>query len=211
MNILVLGPFKQKIFHNLRVESIISFLRRKNNNVIHSDKKIDINFTKKNSIEYIISNGYSHKIPLEVTKKFKGKCINLHNALLPHGRGIGVNLFCLIKGLQTGVSIHEIDANWDTGDIILTKKIEPKNNETFRLFYLRLLDETNKLFFKNWKKIKFNKIKKLKQKRKFVDTTTRRRTEHLLEYFGYSYDIPIKENKKIKKIYLNNELFFKNI
>ena len=45
-------------------------------------------------------------------------------------------------------------ANWDTGDIILTKKIEPKNNETFRLFYLRLLDETNKLFFKNWKKIK---------------------------------------------------------
>ena len=40
MNILVLGPFKQKIFHNLRVESIISFLRRKNNNVIHSAKKL---------------------------------------------------------------------------------------------------------------------------------------------------------------------------
>ena len=56
-----------------------------------------------------------------------------------------------------------------------------------------------------------NKIKTLKQKKNFVDTTTRRRTEYLLEYFRYSYDIPIKEIIKFKKIYLNNELFFKNI
>ena len=67
----------------------------------------------------------------------------MHNALLPHSRGVGVNLFCLIKGLKTGVTIHEIDENFDEGNIILKKEISFIKNETSRTFYLRLLEETN--------------------------------------------------------------------
>lgn len=208
MNILLLGPRSQKMLKNLRLESLGKFLKKKNNNIFYSDKKINLNYLKKNSINFIISNGYKFKISKNICKIYKHKCINLHNALLPHSRGVGVNLFCLIKGLKTGVTIHEIDEKFDEGNIILKKEISFNKNETYRTFYLRLLEETNLLFIKNWDKIKKNKIKTIKQNKKNIDFTTRSRTETLLEYFDNSYDIPIKKILKFKETFLNNEKFF---
>ena len=211
MNILILGPFKQKIFKNYRIEELISFLEKDGNKVFHTDKRINLNYLKKKEIDFIISNGYSYKLSNSIIKKYLNKAINLHNAYLPYGRGIGVNLFCLIKGLPTGISIHHMDYNWDTGPILIRKLITPREKETFRVFYLRLLEETNQIFMKNWKLIKNQKLKKFKQKKIKIDTSTRLRTEYLLEYFNSSYDIQIKDIKKFRDVFLNNEVFYNNL
>ena len=210
MNILLLGPTKQKILKNFRVEEIKNYLIKKKNIVIQSNKKIDINYLNKFKVEFIICNGYPHKISSDIVKNYKNKIVNLHNALLPHGRGVGVNLFCIIKNLPTGISIHYIDKNWDTGPILKTQIINPKKNETFREFYLRLLEKTNEVFIKNWDDIKNNKLKIRKQNAKDIDINSKIRMEAMLDYFGQSYDIKIKDLLKFRDSFLTNEIFFKN-
>ena len=211
MRILILGPFKQKIFKKFRIEELIKFLEKDGNFIFHTDKKVNLNFLKRKKIEFIISNGYSYKLSPAIIKNYLNKAINLHNAYLPFGRGIGTNLFCLIRGMPTGISIHYMDNNWDTGPLLIRKKINPKKNETFRIFYLRLLKETNLIFMKNWKHIKSQKIKKIKQEKKKIDTSTRLRTEFMLEYFNKSYDIEIREIIKFRDIFLNNEIFYEKL
>lgn len=211
MKIIILGPIRQRIFKSYRIETLINFLKNDGNTVLHYNKKLSLNFLKKKKIEFIISNGYSFKLDKKIIETYKKKAINLHNAYLPYGRGIGVNLFCLIKNLPTGISIHYMDENWDTGDIIYRKLIRPKYKETYRNFYLRLLYETNQIFMKKWQLIKNSKIKAIKQTKQKIDTTSRLRTEYLLEYFGNSYDLKIKDINTFKKIFLKNEMFIKNL
>jgi len=210
MKILILGPLNQKTSKTKRLEPIINFLKKKYK-ILHSNKIINYKFLRSEKVNFIISFGYAYKINKKIINSFKNKIVNLHNAYLPYGRGVGVNLFCLIKNFPTGVSIHYMDKNWDTGNIIARKKIFPQNNETYREFYLRLLFETQKLFIKLSEKIINNKIKSFPQPRLDIDTTTRKRTEWLIDYFENSYDIKVKDLYKFRNKFLTNELFFKNL
>ena len=47
-----------------------------------------------------------------------------------------------------GISIHEIDENFDTGPIIYRKKINFVNNDTTRTFYNKLLKSLEKFSVK---------------------------------------------------------------
>jgi folate-dependent phosphoribosylglycinamide formyltransferase PurN len=210
MKILVLGPLNQKTSKTKRLEPIINFLKKKYK-ILHSNKIINYKFLRSEKINFIISFGYAYKINKKIVKHFKNRIINLHNAYLPHGRGVGVNLFCIIKSFPTGISIHYIDSDWDTGKIIARRKVYPKSNETYREFYLRLLFETQKLFIILSEKIINNKIKSFPQPKLNIDTTTRKRTEWLIDYFENSYDIKVKDLYKFRNKFLTNELFFKNL
>lgn len=58
--------------------------------------------------------------------------INIHAALLPQYRGMMPCFWVLAKGEEkTGVTIHYIDANIDTGPILLQKEIIIDHDETF--------------------------------------------------------------------------------
>jgi methionyl-tRNA formyltransferase len=57
--------------------------------------------------------------------------LNIHAALLPNNRGMMPSFWVLAKGeTETGVTVHFVDENIDTGDIIVQKKIEIDPNET---------------------------------------------------------------------------------
>jgi methionyl-tRNA formyltransferase len=56
--------------------------------------------------------------------------INLHPSLLPKYRGMSPQHWPIINGdNETGITIHFVDENTDTGDIILQTKITINNNE----------------------------------------------------------------------------------
>lgn len=58
-------------------------------------------------------------------------CINIHPALLPKYRGHSPINWTIINGeKETGITIHFIDENADTGDIILQKKINIESTDT---------------------------------------------------------------------------------
>ncbi|MCX6271427.1 MAG: methionyl-tRNA formyltransferase [Bacteroidetes bacterium] len=55
----------------------------------------------------------------------KKGCINLHPSLLPYYRGMAPQHWPIINGeTETGITVHYVDENPDTGDIILQQKIQ---------------------------------------------------------------------------------------
>ena len=77
--------------------------------------------------EYVFLSGYMKKVGENITRNFK--VINSHPALLPNYGGVGMygRLVheAVIKNQEkvSGVTIHEVNENYDEGKIILQKKL----------------------------------------------------------------------------------------
>ena len=93
------------------------------------------NGTLKNQIELLDPNlivlaGFLLKLPLDFTRTFNGKIINIHPALLPKhgGKGMyGNRVHQSVKDagdLQTGITIHYVNKHYDQGSIIFQAKVE---------------------------------------------------------------------------------------
>lgn len=89
---------------------------------------------KKYDCDYIFLSGYMKKISSSLANSFK--IINCHPALLPKYGGAGMyGRFiheAVIKNKEkiSGVTIHEVNENYDEGKIILQKSIDLDENET---------------------------------------------------------------------------------
>lgn len=84
--------------------------------------------------KYIFLAGYMKKIPVSLTKKYK--ILNSHPALLPKFGGKGmygrfVHDAVIASGDKvSGVTIHEVNENYDEGAIVLQKSMELSADET---------------------------------------------------------------------------------
>ena len=84
----------------------------------------------------IILAGFLKKIPTSYINFFKNKIINIHPSLLPKygGEGMyGLNIHKKVienKEVETGISIHYISEEYDSGKIIFQKKIKVDKYDT---------------------------------------------------------------------------------
>ena len=84
----------------------------------------------------IILAGFLLKIPENLITKFNNKIINIHPSLLPKygGKGMyGLNVHRKVienKEAETGITIHYISEEYDSGKIIFQKKIKVDKNDT---------------------------------------------------------------------------------
>lgn len=78
----------------------------------------------KNHADFIVLAGFLLKIPISLIQQFPNRIINIHPALLPlyGGKGMYGNKVheAVLKNqdLKSGISIHYVDENYDTGNII---------------------------------------------------------------------------------------------
>ena len=78
----------------------------------------------------IILAGFLLKIPENIIKNFKNKIINIHPSLLPKygGKGMyGINVHNEViknKEVESGISIHYVNNQYDQGEIIFQKSIK---------------------------------------------------------------------------------------
>jgi phosphoribosylglycinamide formyltransferase 1 len=99
-----------------------------------SDKVLDV--LDKRGIDFIILAGFLWLIPVHLIKKYPGKIINIHPALLPKygGKGMyGMKVHeAVINNHETrsGISIHLVNENYDEGEIIFQAKCNIESNET---------------------------------------------------------------------------------
>ena len=84
--------------------------------------------------------------------------VNFHPALLPINRGWFPHVHSLIDGTPTGVTLHQIANEADTGDIWVQKPIPVQDTDTAKTLYDRLQLEIVKLFESNWERIASGKI-----------------------------------------------------
>ncbi len=91
-------------------------------------------------------------------------CINVHASLLPKYRGASPIQQAILNGDEkTGVTIMQMDAGIDTGDILLTKEVDIAPDETGGSLFEKLSAEGASLIVDALKKIEEGSIRPVKQ------------------------------------------------
>jgi len=100
---------------------------------------------EKCGVNFVALAGYLRIIPREIVARFRGRMLNIHPALLPSFGGKGyygrrVHEAVLEHGVQwTGVTVHLVDEEYDTGPIILQKPVPVKSDDTAESLAARVL------------------------------------------------------------------------
>ena len=85
---------------------------------------------EKNKIDFIVLAGFLSLIPPEITRRFEGRIVNIHPALLPAYGGKGMYGMNVHKAVieageqESGITIHYVNEHYDQGDIIFQARTE---------------------------------------------------------------------------------------
>lgn len=119
---------------------------------------------KKMEPDVICVVAYGKILPKEILEIPKKGCINVHASLLPKYRGAAPIQWAIINGdRQTGISTMYMDEKMDTGDVILTEKVEIGENETTGELWERLSKIGGELLVKTLEEIENGKVERKKQ------------------------------------------------
>ncbi len=87
-------------------------------------------------VDFIILAGFLLRLPTIMVEKYPNHIINIHPSLLPKygGRGMyGDTVHKAVlknKEIESGISIHFVNQNYDEGELILQEKCSVSANET---------------------------------------------------------------------------------
>lgn len=119
----------------------------------------------KHSVDIIVLAGYMKKLGSKTLEHYKGKIFNIHPGLLPkHGGkgmyGMNVHEAVIASGeKESGVSIHIVDGNYDTGPVIAQSRVPVDTADTAETLAARVLKQEHILFPKTLQKIVTGEIK----------------------------------------------------
>lgn len=113
-----------------------------------------INKIKEINPDVICVVAYGKILPKEILDIPKYGCINVHASLLPKYRGAAPIQWAILNGdKETGVTTMYMDVGMDTGDMILTEKVQIGENETTGELWNRLSKIGGKLLVETLKQI----------------------------------------------------------
>ena len=112
---------------------------------------------------------YGKIIPKEILDIPKLGCINVHGSILPKYRGAAPIQWSVLNGdKETGITTMYMDEGMDTGDIILTQKVEIGEDETTGELWDRLSEIGAQLLVKTLKQIESGINPRIKQSENFT-------------------------------------------
>ena len=95
----------------------------------------------------IFLSGYLKKIDVSILDSYKNRIYNIHPSLLPKygGKGMyGINVHKAVLEageVETGITIHRVNSEYDTGQIIAQQKIAILKGDTPEILAARVLDK----------------------------------------------------------------------
>lgn len=92
-------------------------------------------------------------------------CINVHPSLLPYNRGQYPNVWSIVEGTPSGVTMHYINEGIDTGDIFSQEQVPVKSYDTGKTLYRKLEAASVSLFKKTWPLFKKREIQSSPQEK----------------------------------------------
>ena len=142
---MIYSPVKEYAINN-NIQVIQPEKIRKNENFIDKIKGLEP--------DVICVVAYGKILPKDILNIPKLGCINVHASLLPQYRGAAPIQWAVINGdKKTGVTTMYMDEGMDTGDIILTQKVEIGEDETTGELWDRLAKIGAKLLVETLEKI----------------------------------------------------------
>ena len=129
-------------------KKIINFINPK-----ESEKKI-INLLKKKKISFICLAGFMKILSNNFLKRFNGKVINIHPSLLPKYKGLYTHKRVLKNNEKfSGCTVHYVTSKFDSGKIILQKKIKIGKTDKENTLRKKILREEHRLYPRAIKKV----------------------------------------------------------
>ena len=126
---------------------LFEWLKNQNCEVIIYNKKLTVDYVNGIDVDLTVSYTYQYIIEDDIIALLNNNIVNLHNSYLPFNRGASPNLWSIIDGTPSGVTLHYIDKGIDTGDVISQEIVRFDKEETLRTSYL-ILDRKAKEHFK---------------------------------------------------------------
>ena len=110
-------------------------------------EKDTLSMLKKEKIKFICLAGFMKILSKNFIKKFNGKIINIHPALLPKYKGLDTHSKAINnKDKFAGCTVHYVTAKLDSGKIILQKKIKITINDNVDTLSKKVLKQEHKLY-----------------------------------------------------------------
>jgi phosphoribosylglycinamide formyltransferase-1 len=109
------------------------------------DRKI-LKVLDENNIDMIFLAGYMKMLGIPVLQKYLNRIFNIHPALLPKygGKGMyGMNVHKAViqaKEKVSGVTIHRVNENYDSGEIVAQTEVPVMHNDTPEELAARVLE-----------------------------------------------------------------------
>lgn len=102
---------------------------------------------EKYDIEMIFLAGYMRLLHISILEKYYNRIFNIHPALLPKfgGKGMyGMNVHNAVIAAgedETGVTIHRVNAEYDSGEIVAQTKVPVLEGDSAEILAARVLDK----------------------------------------------------------------------
>lgn len=130
----------------------IAYIVRNKKNFVSSEEMFDniVEELQGRSVDYIVLAGYLNKVGENLVRAFKDKIINIHPSLIPSfcGKGcygLNVHRAALEYGVKiSGLTVHFVDEQYDSGAIILQRAVEVKDDDTPESLQARILEEEHR-------------------------------------------------------------------
>jgi formyltetrahydrofolate-dependent phosphoribosylglycinamide formyltransferase len=151
--LLVSNNPKCKAIEFAESNGIETFVINKNRYPDSSEyEKIILEKLERFSPSLIVLAGYIKKIPIEVVRKFEGKIINIHPALLPKFGGKGfygmkVHNSVIESGeKESGITVHFVNEDYDKGEIIVQERVPVLKDDTPESLAKRVLEIEHRVY-----------------------------------------------------------------
>jgi methionyl-tRNA formyltransferase len=96
---------------------------------------------------------------------FDESVINLHPGYLPYNRGQYPNVWSIVEGTPAGTTLHYIDPEIDTGDIIARKGVNVEPIDTGQTLHTKLEQASFELFKDAWPAISSGSVSRVEQEK----------------------------------------------
>jgi methionyl-tRNA formyltransferase len=144
-------------------DSIAGLLQDDGHAVLRWYRRIDAELVRREGIELIVSDRPRYLIRQDVLDLLPDRVVNLHPSLLPWNRGYYPNFWSFLEGTPKGNSIHYIDADIDTGDILAQQEFHFDDQETLRTTYDIMRRGMVALFCRHWPDIAAGRCPRTRQ------------------------------------------------
>ena len=114
---------------------------------------------EEHNVDLIVLAGYMKLLGPQTLRKYRGRILNIHPALLPKfgGKGlygIKVHEAVLAAGDKvSGVTVHLVDENYDRGPIVAQCKVPVLEGDTPESLAARVLEQEHKIYAATLQKI----------------------------------------------------------
>jgi methionyl-tRNA formyltransferase len=122
-----------------------------------------LDLIQKQEPDLVVSVGFDYLVPSEVLDVPSEGALNLHPSFLPYNRGKSPNVWPLIEGTPAGVTLHYMNTEFDTGDIIAQRKVETDFSDTGKELHERLEEAQFDLITDVWPEIEAGEIERTPQ------------------------------------------------